>query len=132
MSWKAPASGTAVAHDVYFGAVAEDVNAAIAGIWVTWDGRLWVQTGDAHKEAPEGTWVVLDVYGPDGKLEKQVALPGSHDAREDALYVQPDGRIFVVVGALDACLNQQAVNKDQTTATEDETPLEVICYDPGS
>jgi hypothetical protein len=107
----------------------ENVNAAIAGMWVTRDGRLWVQTGDAHRAPPAGTWVVLDVYGPDGRLEKQVALPGAHDALQDALYVQPDGRIFVVTGALDAFLNQQAVAKD---AAEESTPLEVICYDPGS
>jgi hypothetical protein len=107
----------------------EDVNAAIAGMWLTRDGRLWVQSGDAHREAPEGTWVVLDVFGPDGRLEKQVALPGAHDALQDGLYVQPDGRILVVTGALDAFLNQQAVAKD---AAEESTPLEVICYDLGS
>ena len=106
----------------------ENTSPAIAGMWATEDGRLWVQTGDAHKNTPEGTWMVLDVFSPEGTLEKQVALPGSYEGREDALYVQPDGRIFVVVGSLDAFLNQQAVNQDEES-TEEQAPLEVICYD---
>ena len=110
----------------------EDTAAAIAGMWVTADGRLWVQTGDAHKSAPEGTWVVLDVFSPEGKFEKQVALPGSYQARQDALYVQPDGLVIVVVGALDAFLNQQAVTSDEGGDESTAQPLEVICYRMGS
>jgi len=108
--------------------VTEDTSPAIAGMWATDDGRLWVQTGDAHISAPEGSWVVLDVFSPEGIFEKQVALPGSYQARQDGLFMQPDGRIIVVVGALDAFLNQQAVSSDQEDGAE-ETPLEIICYD---
>jgi hypothetical protein len=110
----------------------EDTAAAISGLWVTADGRLWVQTGDAHKSAPEGTWVVLDVFSPDGKFEKQVALPGNYQASQDALSVQPDGLVIVVVGALDAFLNQQAVTSDEGDGELTAQPLEVICYRMGS
>jgi hypothetical protein len=110
----------------------EETAPAIAGIWATDDGRIWVQTGDSGKNTPDGTWVVLDVFGPDGKFEKQVALPGSYQARQDGLYLQPDGLVIVVVGALDAFLNQQAVSSDEGEGESTAQPLEVICYKMGS
>lgn len=104
---------------------------AIAGMWVTDDGRLWVQTGDAHRSTPAGSWMVLDVFNPEGEFEKQIALPGSYQARQDALFVQPDGLFIVVVGALDAFLNQQAVTSDEDGGESTAQPLEVICYRMG-
>lgn len=110
----------------------EDTAPAIAGLWVTADGRLWVQPGDADKSVPEGTWLVLDVFTPDGKFEKQVALPGNYNAQQDALFLQPDGVMLVVVGSLEAFLNQQAVSSEEDGGESEAQPLEVICYRQGS
>jgi hypothetical protein len=106
----------------------EETAAAIAGIWVTSDGRIWVQPGDADKSLPEGSWLVLDVFTPEGEFEKQVALPGKFNAQQDGLFVQPDGVIFVVVGALEAFLNQQAVSSEGDGDETEAQPLEVICF----
>jgi len=104
-----------------------DREAAVNGLWVTNDGRVWVQPGHREAELPPGTWALLDVYDAAGHFERQVALPGQHDETTDNLSIQPDGRCVVIVGALDAFLSQQAVSSEQTE--DDETsPLEVICY----
>lgn len=110
----------------------EDTAAAISGMWVTADGRLWVQPGDAGKSLPEGNWLVLDVFTPDGRFEKQVVLPGNYNAQQDALFVQPNGVILVVVGALEAFLNQQAVTSEEDGDESEAQPLEVICYRLGT
>jgi len=110
----------------------EETAPAIAALWVTSDGRLWVQPGDADKSVPEGSWLVLDVFTPNGQFEKQVALPGSYNAQQDALFLQPDGTILVVVGALEAFLNQQAVSSEEDGGESEAQPLEVICYRQGS
>ncbi len=104
--------------------VIQDTDPAISGLNATTDGRLWVATSTGGANPPTGCWMVLDVFGPDGKFEKQVALPGSHDPDQDALYILPDRRVVVVTGALDAWLNQQAVGAGETAGSA----LEVICY----
>lgn len=102
----------------------EDTDAAISNIFATADGRLCVVSGRGGKDAPAGTWLVLDVFAEDGTFQKQVALPGSHDPDQDAVFVLPDWRIVVVTGALDAWLSQQAVGEGETEGS----PLEIICY----
>lgn len=98
---------------------------AVAGMWVTDDGRLWVQTGDEQPGRPKGTWCMLDVFAPDGSFEQQVALPGGHDQAQDALFVLPDNRIVVVTGALDSFLSQQAVAGE---GEEEGSDLMITCY----
>jgi len=107
--------------------IIEDEQAAVVGLWITADGRIWVQTGNPGKDLPDGTWALLDVYDGEGNFEHQVALAGDHNPLNDSIFIQPDGRCVVVTGALDAFLNQQAVSAESTS--EDEaSPLEVICY----
>lgn len=104
----------------------EATSAAVAGLWVTADGRLWVLTGDEQPGRPKGTWCQLDVFAPDGTFEQQVALPGGHDQRQDALFLLPDRRLVVVKGALDSFLSQQAVAGE--AKEEEGSDLEIICY----
>jgi hypothetical protein len=105
----------------------EETEAVFRSLAVTQDGRIWVQTSAGNKNCPEGTWVVLDVFDPSGKFEKQVALQGMHDPSRDSVLVMPDGRVVVIVGALDAWLNQQGAAGSDEVAVESD-PLEVICY----
>jgi len=103
----------------------ENTAPAVAGLWATDDGRVWVLTGDEQPGRPKGTWCMLDVFAPDGTFEQQVALPGPHDPQQDAVFVLRDGRLVVVTGALDSFLSQQAVAGG---AEEEGSDLEITCY----
>jgi len=103
-----------------------DTEPAVGALAVDDGGRLWVQTARSASDAPAGSWAVVDVFAPDGRLQKRVALPGDHDLREDALLFLGDGRFLVVKGSLAAFLSQQAVTRAGDAAEAD--PLEVICY----
>jgi hypothetical protein len=105
----------------------EDTEPVLSNLFVSGDGMIWAQTSNGNREAPDGTWVVLDVFAPDGKFTYQVALKGEHDPARDAVFVLPNNEVIVVVGALDAWLNQQGANADEAEAQEGE-PLEVISY----
>jgi len=106
----------------------EDTEPDIGALWVTGDGRLWVQSSQSGADTPDGSWAVLDVFDTEGRFEKQIALPGDHDSAKDAIILLDDLRLFVVVGALDAFLSQQAVGSDADSEAEEADPLEVICY----
>ena len=105
----------------------EDTEPVLGNLTVTDDGRIWTQTSIGNQNTPSGTWVVLDVFDPAGKFEKQVALRGDHDPDRDAINILPNGKVVVIVGALDAWLNQQGTTAGAEAAEEGE-PLEVICY----
>lgn len=106
----------------------EDTQPAISSIQVTADNHLWVQTAAGDSTPPDGTWIVFDIFDSEGNFEKQVALTGDHKADRDAVNILPDGRVMVIVGALDAWLNQQGAGANDETVQESE-PLEVICYE---
>ena len=107
----------------------EDTEPDIAGLQITDDGRIWVQTSRGMDATSAGAWQTLDVFTPDGKFERQVALTGDHDGRRDGLRILPDGRILVIAGLLDAFLTQQGVSSDDRADNgEESSPLEVICY----
>lgn len=105
----------------------EKTQQVLSNIQVTEDGRIWTQTASGDAQAPEGCWIVMDVFSPDGKFEKQVALKGDHNASHDAVNLLPDGKVIVIVGALDAWLNQQGAGASDEEAEESE-PIEIICY----
>jgi len=106
--------------------------AAVSGLFVTTDGRIWVQPGYREQGLPAGSWTSFDVYDDQGKFTHLVHIPGEFDETGDAIYILPDGRLVVVVGALDAFMNQQAVggedDQDEDDQDEEVAPLEVICY----
>ncbi|MBU8869904.1 MAG: 6-bladed beta-propeller [Gemmatimonadales bacterium] len=108
--------------------IIEDTQPDISQLTVMADGRLWVQTSVGDQNAPDGCWVVLDVFTADGRFEKQVALSGNHSATKDGLILLADGRAMVIVGALDAWLNQMGAVQEEADDAAESSPLEIICY----
>lgn len=107
--------------------VVEDTVPDISQMHVMADGRLWIETGAGSRDVPDGCWLVLDVFSPEGRFEKQVALTGDHDGTRDSFTLLPDGRCVVVTGALDAWLNQMGAVEETVDENEGHT-LEIICY----
>lgn len=104
----------------------EETEPDIGRIFAMDDGTLWVSTSRGDRQPPEGCWTVLDVFDSGGRFIRQVALVGPHDSSRDGLLLLPDGRAVVIVGSLDAWLNQMGAVADE--AAEEADPLEVICY----
>ncbi len=117
VNYRAPLKGSGI----------EETEAAVGGIAVTNDNRLWVQPSISDDALPEGTWAILDVFDSEGRLEKQLALAGSYNREQDSVTILPDGRILVVTGALDAFLNEMGAVRDDEQRPE-VAPLEVICF----
>lgn len=117
VNYRAPLQGSEI----------EETEPAIGNITVTNDGRLWVSPGVGDSELPPGTWYIFDVFDPDGKFEKQVALTGSFNRNRDSVTILPDGRILVTTGALDAFLNQMGAVTSEDEQSEID-PLEIICF----
>lgn len=105
----------------------ESNEAAIGSITITNDNRMWIEAGVSDDALPEGTWAIFDVFDPDGKFEKQVALKGSYNRHRDSVSILPDGRILVVTGALDAFLNKMGAIGEEDVQS-DADPLEIICF----
>lgn len=108
--------------------VVEDLAADLSGVHIGPDGLLWVQTSRGDRNPPEGCWVVLDVFDTGGKFVRQVALAGDHDAASDRLSILPDGRVIIVVSAVEGWLNQMGAVDEETGAADESQPLEIICY----
>jgi hypothetical protein len=63
-------------------------------------GCLWVQHARSWRDQPPGVLVTMDVFAPDGRLARQVRFAGPGNARDDTVWLLPDGRVAVVVGGV--------------------------------
>jgi hypothetical protein len=103
----------------------ENVEAAIAGVYLDDQGNLLVQANDPGAPEP-GVFTVLDVFDKQGRFVRQLALHCPGDPQRDGLVMLGGGRVVVLHGALDAWLTQQAVAGGKSAG--DTPALEVVCY----
>jgi hypothetical protein len=99
----------------------------IAQIHARDDGTLWVQSSRGSWELGEGEVAGYDVYGSDGKLERQVLLKGQGDPRGDGYFFVGD-YFFVVTDWLDAMMALQGGAGASGESDEEAEPMQIICY----
>lgn len=104
----------------------EDTTPDIEALHVAANGCLWVQHSRSHIDQPDGVMLTYDVFGPDGRLLRQVSVECEGDARRDRLVPLPDGHWVRIAGAIDAYYVQMggALNLDE----EEDNRLEIVYY----
>ncbi len=98
----------------------------IEALHITADGLLWVQHSRSYVDQPAGVMLTYDVFGPDGRLLRQVSIKCDGDARRDRLVPLSDGRWVRIAGAIDAAYARMGGGLNLAEAGD--YPLEVICY----
>lgn len=105
------------------GITVEKTERAINSLWGRPDGEIWVST--PANTAPDGAFILLDCFSPEGEFLRQVALELPGDPSVDSIFHLADGRVVKLVGGLDAWFSQQGVEN-----TSDEAPvLEIVVYE---
>jgi hypothetical protein len=104
-----------------------DTERAISALHVDGRGRLWVQHSRSNRDQPDGVFLTLDVYDPDGRLLREVSLACEGNPISDGLRFLRDGRVLLIKGfvvARLACLGGAAASFGE----DDADTVEIICY----
>jgi hypothetical protein len=109
----------------------EDTEPDIAGLRAAPNGELWVTTSRGTRNLPEGIGLLIDVFEPEGRFVRQVAVHGEFDPDRDLLRFLGEDRFLVVIGAGEGYLNSMGVGSGEDGEAEEIPPIEVICYEIG-
>jgi len=106
----------------------ESVAATINNLHVDNQNNLWVEHSRSGEIGPEGTYLTLDVFDPDGKFIKQVALVGEGDPLDDRLYWARDDMVVLIKGAIPAMYASMADGRAENEEEAELDEMEVICF----
>ena len=96
------------------------------------DGTLWVV--DSHgrdRWQDEGT-VVYGVFGPDGRLQREVTVTVPEGGEGDRLILLRDGRFMLVKGMESLSISISAGDSENINVSDEElgdTLLELVCFE---
>jgi 6-bladed beta-propeller len=100
---------------------------AINTLHVDGQGRLWVQHSRSNRDLPEGVFLSLDLYDPQGHWLREVQLKCEGNPVSDGIRFLRDGRILLIRGFVVARL--ACLGSGTATLGEDDTEsIEIICY----
>jgi len=100
---------------------------AINALHVDGQGRLWVQHSRSNRDLPEGVFLSLDLYDPQGRWLQEVQLKCEGNPVSDGIRFLRDGRILLIRGFVVARL--ACLGSGSATLGEDDTEsIEIICY----
>jgi len=109
------------------GVTVEETEADILDLCVLDNGNLAVRTSRGDRERPQGVLTTLDIFDPEGRYLEKLAVMAPGDPRNDAIHLLADGRVVVVVGAIEAYRREQNTERAQEN-TEADVVVEVVCY----
>jgi hypothetical protein len=110
----------------------QDRAAAIDRLEILDDGSLWVRNSYGLQRWPEEGVMSYDVFGPDGKLQREVVVPVPEGGEGHRLLLLDDGR-FLLVKGMDSLSISISAGEDEDVHVSDEelgdTLLELVCYE---
>ncbi len=105
----------------------EKTERAINTLHIDGQGRLWVQHSRSNRDLPDGTFLSLDLYDPEGNWLREVSLVCEGSPVSDGVRFLRDGRILLIKGFVVARL--ACLGSGTATLGEDDTEtIEIICY----
>ena len=105
----------------------EKTERAINTLHIDGQGRLWVQHSRSNRDLPDGTFLSLDLYDPEGNWLREVSLVCEGSSVSDGVRFLRDGRILLIKGFVVARL--ACLGSGTATLGEDDTEtIEIICY----
>ncbi|MDD5720383.1 MAG: hypothetical protein PHQ53_11910 [Candidatus Krumholzibacteria bacterium] len=105
----------------------EKTERAISALHIDDRGRLWVQHSRSNRNQPDGVFLTLDLYAPDGRWLREVSLVCEGNSISDGLRFLRDGRVLLIKGfvvARLACLGGSSA----TFGEDDAATVEIVCY----
>jgi len=96
------------------------------GLQIAQDGRLWILPSSGVRNQPDGIYQTFDVFTTDGHFEKQVAIAGEGDPREDAVFLAGPDHLVRILGFADALLTK--VGGSGGSEDEEAEPIQAVYY----
>lgn len=96
---------------------------AIRSIDIAPDGSIWVTSAYSAFEQPEGVYMTLDVFDPQGHFTKQLRIPFDADGEDDALISAGPNHYLLIRGLMPAIAGMQSGG---ATGDEEAEPMEII------
>ncbi len=91
-------------------------------------GLLWVLAAPGINDHPDDVMAIYDVFEPDGRFLRRVAVPAIGDSDRDGLTFAGHGRLVLVKGLVDAARSFQTGGAAAGNDDEEAAPMEVVCY----
>jgi hypothetical protein len=109
----------------------QDNAPCIDALHVMDDGTLWVENSHARDRWDDEGVVTWDVFGPDGRLQREVTVRFPGAGGDDRLVPLADGRFLLAIGQADLSISISAGNGDELG----EAPVaavapELVCFGP--
>ena len=100
---------------------------AITALHLDGRDRLWVQHSRSNRDQPDGVFLSLDLYDPDGVWQCEVRLVCEGNPVSDGIRFLGDGRILLIKGFV--CARLSCLGAGGASLGEDDAEtIEIICY----